>query len=259
MTSLFSVDTIEDSSKLFSAEQLLSLDPTNIPNHVAIIMDGNRRWAKKRFFSTVLGHSKGVDALMDSVKAAKDLGVKVLTVYGFSTENWKRSKLEVKILLDIFEQALLKHTEPMTQNGVRLHSIGDVSPFPPRFIKMLEESKKRTSHCEGIDLVLALNYGGRDELRRALTSIADDLETGKLNKNQIDEQLISSYLDTAQWKDPDLLIRTSGENRVSNFLLWQLSYTELYVTNRLWPDFSPQDLLEAIVEYQNRERRLGEG
>lgn len=259
MTSLFSVDTIEDSSSLFSAEKLSSLDPANIPQHVAIIMDGNRRWAKKRFFSTALGHSKGVDALMESVKAAKELGIKVLTVYGFSTENWKRSKLEVKILLEIFEQALLKHTEPMVQNGVRLHSIGDVSPFPSRFIDKLEESKERTSHCDGIDLVLALNYGGRDELRRAVSSIADDLEAGKLKKNQIDEELISSYLDTAKWNDPDLLIRTSGENRVSNFLLWQLSYSELYVTNQLWPDFSPENLLDAVLEYQNRERRLGEG
>ena len=259
MTSLFSVDTIEDSSSLFATEQLASLNPENIPHHVAIIMDGNRRWAKKHFFSTDLGHSKGVDALMEAVKAAKELGIKVLTVYGFSTENWNRSKLEVKILLDIFEKALFKHTEPMVQNGVRLHTIGDIAPFPSRFVKKLKESKELTSHCEGIDLVLALNYGGRDELRRAISSMVDDVESGRIDKGQIDEQLISRYLDTAQWKDPDLLIRTSGENRVSNFLLWQLSYSELYVTNRLWPDFSPQDLLAAVKEYQNRERRLGEG
>jgi undecaprenyl diphosphate synthase len=258
VTSQLSSNELEDNSTFFSPEKLATLDPTNIPQHVAIIMDGNRRWAKKNFFSTDLGHSKGVDALMNAVKAAKELGVKVLTVYGFSTENWKRSKIEVKLLLDLFEGALKKHTDSMVRNGIRLHSIGDISPFRPRFIQLLGESKEKTSQGKDLDLVLAMNYGGRDEIVRAVHSIITDVEKNNLRKEQINEQLIADYLDTAQWNDPDLLIRTSGENRVSNFLLWQISYSELYITERLWPDFSSEDLFNAIVDFQQRHRRLGE-
>jgi len=257
VTSILSANELENQESCFSPEELSQLAPYPIPKHVAIIMDGNRRWAKKRLLPSVVGHWRGVDALMNTVEAARDIGIETVTVYAFSSENWNRSKAEKSALFKIFELTLTNQCAVMIQNGIRLHSIGDTSPFPATFVKILEETKAATAHCDSIDLVLALNYGGRDDIRRALVSLIDDCDQKRVSKESITEELISSYLDTSYWTDPDLLIRTSGENRISNFLLWQLAYTEVYFTETLWPDFTEQSLLKAVIDYQQRNRRFG--
>ncbi|MBM3192671.1 MAG: isoprenyl transferase [Chlamydiae bacterium] len=235
-----------------------SLDvQTNIPRHVAIIMDGNRRWAKKKFLPIGEGHRKGAETLTKIVEVASKLGVKILTVFAFSTENWSRPNYEISILLDLLKLYLLKEKRNMIKNGIRLESIGDLNPFPDDVKKILEETKKETSSGDKIQLVLALNYGGRDDLKRAMRGIAADIKEAKLEKDDVTEELISSRLDTARFGDPDLFIRSSGEKRVSNFLLWQISYSELFLTDVLWPDFGEKDFYEAVSEYQKRERRLG--
>lgn len=228
-----------------------------IPRHVAIAMDGNRRWAKRRFLPAMLGHWRGADAISKIVKGSIDLGIEVLTLYAFSTENWNRTEKEVNELMKVFSHYLKKNLAMMLENGVRLNCIGDLSKLPQDLQKQIEETKLATSKGEKIDLVLAINYGGRDEIRRAFKGLLEDFEKGLLKKEDISEDLISRYLDTARWKDPDLFIRTSGEQRLSNFLLWQFSYTEVYITNTLWPDFNEKHLLQAVLEYQYRERRLG--
>lgn len=257
MSSLLSLETYSEASNLFSQDDLLALDRQKVPAHVAVIMDGNRRWAKKRGFSAFSGHKEGVEALMNTVEAAKELGVQTLTVYAFSTENWNRSALEVQLLIDLFETALLEKRSKMIANGVRLHAIGSLEAFPDSFLRVLDDSCQQTRSCKDIDLVLALNYGGRDEICRAMKSMMGDLEKKKISKNEIDQELFSSYLDTAPWGDPDLVLRTSGENRISNFLLWQISYAEVYVTDVLWPDFKPKDFLAALLNFQERHRRMG--
>lgn len=233
------------------------LDPTRIPEHVAIMMDGNRRWAKSRFLPAVMGHWKGSENVSNIVKTASDLGVKVLTLYSFSTENWSRSPEEISGLMSLICTFLGKEKARMVEEGVRLNTIGDLSPFPDEVKAALHECKQATQQCCKIDLVLALNYGSRNEITRAALAMAEDLASGKLAKKDFTEEALSSYLDTAKWKDPDLLIRTSGETRLSNFLLWQISYAEIYITKTLWPDFSEKDLVEAMIDYQGRHRRLG--
>lgn len=230
-----------------------------VPNHIAFIPDGNRRWAKKNLFEAIRGHEKGADILMDVVKAGKDAGVKVMTFYLFSTENWNRPKREIDKLMHLLERYLITKRQEMVENGVKLHSIGDLSPFPKSVLTELAKTKEATEACKQVDLVFALNYGGRDEIRRAVQKIVDAISENKLNRESISEEVIAKYMDTCRWKDPDLLIRTSGEMRISNFLLWQLSYTEVHVTQVLWPDFGPKDLSLAIAEYQKRDRRLGGG
>lgn len=225
--------------------------------HVAIIMDGNRRWAKKRFLPASAGHWAGANTLKKIVRAASDLNVKILTVYAFSTENWLRPQVEVKAIFKVLESYLLQEREGMIEEGVRLDYIGDISKFPEPLQRIIEETKKMTAQGAKIELVLALNYGSRDEITRAFSTMADDLLSQKINKEDITEELIKKYLDTKNRRDPDLLIRTSGEMRLSNFLLWQLSYTEVHVTDVLWPDFSKKDLEYAIHEYQVREMRKG--
>lgn len=227
------------------------------PVHVAIIMDGNRRWAKLRGLPPIVGHWKGADALKDVVRAAERAGVKVLTVYSFSTENWGRTEEEVNTLMTICQTYLERETDAMVKDGVRLNVIGDVSRLPHSLVKTLFHSRSATAHCRNIDLVLALNYGGRDDIRRACLSLVEDVQSGKISREEISEELISRYLDTAQWPDPDLVIRTSGEMRQSNFLLWQSSYSEFYHTEVLWPDFDAEELAKAIHHYQVREKRLG--
>ena len=229
----------------------------NIPRHVAIIMDGNRRWAKKRFLPVSEGHRKGAETLSKVIKIASDTGVRVLTVYAFSTENWSRPKLEVAILLDLLKFYLLRERNNMIKNGIKLESIGDLTPFPSDLKLVLEETKQATASGSRIQLVLALNYGGRDDLKRAMIGIIKDMELGLLSKSDLSEALISSRLGTAPFGDPDLLIRSSGEKRMSNFLLWQISYSELFLTDVLWPDFSEGDFAKAVFEYQKRDRRLG--
>ncbi len=235
----------------------LDLKSLKVPNHIAIIMDGNRRWAKNRGLPPIVGHWKGAENLTRIVRAASNLGVKILTVYAFSTENWGRSPEEVSALMHLFKVYLNKQRKAMIQEGVRLDAIGDLSLLPQDLQESIAESKIATSKGEKIDLVLALNYGGRDDIRRAMVSLLDDYKDGAISKADISEKMIASRLDTAKWPDPEILIRTSGEKRQSNFLLWQLSYSEFYHTDVLWPSFNEKELLKAIREYQYRERRFG--
>jgi undecaprenyl diphosphate synthase len=241
----------------FNPEQLALLDSTRVPKHVAIIPDGNRRWAKKQHSEVETGHRHGADILMDIVKSGKELGIKMMTFYTFSTENWTRSEGEVEALLWLLQCYLNEQLKTMLDWNIRLQCIGDLSDLPEDLIKTIEEIKLATAHCDGIEMVLAVNYGSRDEICRAVKALVNDCLEKKMNPQEINEKVFSSYLDTAYWKDPDLLIRTSGELRLSNFLLWQISYTEVFVSEILWPDFRPSHLLDAIIGYQQRERRLG--
>ncbi len=241
----------------FTDEQKALLKPDKIPKHVAIIPDGNRRWAKIHACSAPKGHQKGADALLDIVQAAKELNIKIMTIYTFSIENWSRPADEVDALMFLLASYLTEQLPAMQQNGIRFHTIGNISKLPDHVIAIVEKTKKETAHCQDIDLILALNYGGRDEISRAMHKLIDDLTAQKLKKEEIDEAAISRYLDTFPWPDPDLLIRTSGEQRISNFLLWQISYTELYMTDLYWPDFKPCHLFDAVRDFQKRERRLG--
>jgi undecaprenyl diphosphate synthase len=242
---------------IYSKEELERIDLTSVPRHVAIIMDGNRRWAKKCGLPYMAGHWKGADTLKKIVRAASELGIKVLTVYSFSTENWNRLPQEVEVLMEVIEAKLKLQCESMIEDGVRLDTIGNISRFPDRVKRAIEETKAATAHCNKIELILALNYGGRDDIRRAVVTITEKCLKGELSIADLSEQLIARYLDTAKWGDPSLLIRTSGELRISNFLLWQISYAEVYVTDVLWPDFNERNLLEALLDYQNRQRRFG--
>lgn len=258
MNSLIIEETLQEGKNaIYSAEDLESLDLTKIPRHVAIIMDGNRRWAKRQGLPSMMGHWKGAETLTKLVRAASELGIKTLTVYSFSTENWGRARDEVDALMHLFKVYLEKQRAPLMREGVRLEAIGDLQRLPASVLKELDLSRSCTAHCKKIDLVLAINYGGRDDIRRAFVAMVEDFEKGNLSKDQISEQLISQYLDTAAWPDPDLLIRTSGEKRQSNFLLWQLSYSEFYHTDVLWPDFDEYELLQAVREVQQRQRRIG--
>lgn len=243
--------------KYFTHDQVALLDPAKIPEHVAIIMDGNRRWAKFQAFQFTEGHRQGADNLLEILKASMELGVRIVTLYAFSTENWKRSKEEVAALLWLLEIYIRKQIPEMVQLGIRFNAIGDLSKFPESVLEAINDAKAATKKCEEMEVVFALNYGARDEMVRAVKSLAQNIEKGVISSEDISEGLISRYLDTAPFPDPDLLIRTGGEFRVSNFLLWQLSYTELYVTSDFWPDFTPSKLLEALLNYQTREKRRG--
>ncbi len=246
---------LPDSKNFFSSEEISLLDPQKIPKHVAIIMDGNRRWSKQQGLPPLMGHWEGAEAVTDIVRAAAELGIKTLTVYSFSTENWIRSEREIEGVMNIFELYLVRKKELMIREGIRLDSIGDLSRLPERVRTAFYGTKNATEKCDRINLVLAMNYGGRDELRRVVMKIIQD----QRRPEEITEELISKYLDTNRWGDPDLLIRTSGELRVSNFLLWQISYAEIYITDVLWPDFSPRHLYEAVLAYKGRQRRIGGG
>lgn len=239
-------------------ETVLKQPVKRIPEHVAVIMDGNRRWAKCRGIPIHMGHLKGAEMLDEVVKCAIDVGIKILTVFAFSTENWSRSDQEVSGLLDLFFRHLHSKKGSLIREGIKLSAIGDVTKFPPKLQEKLREVIHATEQCSKIELVLALNYGSRNEITRAVKKIIEDVLDHKIQKQEVTENLISSYLDTSHWRDPDLLIRTSGEKRLSNFLLWQMSYAEVYITEVLWPDFGRKGLLDAIREYQNRERRFGE-
>jgi undecaprenyl diphosphate synthase len=252
-----SVNPLQESSTYFLPSQLACLDSSRIPQHIAIIPDGNRRWAKKRFANSQEGHREGADTLMETVKAAKELGIKAITFYTFSTENWSRSQEEISALMLLFASYLSEQCESMVQNGIKLETIGELDPLPEFLKETLKETKEATKTCDQIDLILAMNYGSRNELHRAFSKILNEIEQGNLRKEELDETTITQYLDTCRWPDPELLIRTSGEMRISNFLLWQISYTEIYIAPVLWPDFSPTHLLEAVIDYQNRERRWG--
>lgn len=228
-----------------------------IPVHIAIIMDGNGRWAKKRGLPRVAGHKRGVDTVKEIVEACVDVGVKYLTLYTFSTENWKRPKEEVSTLMRLLLKSLRDRVNELNENDVRLTTIGNISSLPVEVQKQLYADIDRTKKNKKMILNLALSYSGRWDLLEAIKKIVDVSKTGQLNIDDIDENLVSSFLTTKDIPDPDLVIRTSGEFRVSNFLLWQIAYSEFIITETLWPDFSKLDLYEAIKAYQKRERRFG--
>jgi len=228
-----------------------------VPVHVAIIMDGNGRWAKKRGYIRTLGHTKGVDAVRDTVEAAVELGVKYLTLYAFSTENWNRPKYEIDALMTLLVNSVNKERTTFMDNNIRLQAIGDLKSLPSKSFKELMKAIEYTSGNTGLSLVLALSYSSRWEIIDAVQKLSLDILNGKLKPGEITLESFSTFLATSAIPDPELLIRTSGEYRVSNFLLWQIAYSELYFTPTLWPDFSKEEFYKAILEYQSRERRFG--
>ena len=239
-------------------EYLSLIDKQNIPQHIAIIMDGNGRWAKQQGEERLFGHSVGVESVREALNACKRLGVKHLTLYTFSTENWNRPKEEIDGLMNLLVQTIANEVDELNANGVRLTTIGDDAGLPESCQDELKEAKEKTAHNNDIYLILALNYSSRWEIREAIKNIATDYKEGKINSDEITDELISKSLTTANYPDPELLIRTSGEQRISNFLLWQIAYSELYFTGVLWPDFKEVDLFKAVLAYQNRERRFGQ-
>ncbi len=233
------------------------IDPAHVPAHIAIIMDGNGRWAQKRGLPRTFGHRAGTDAVRRIVRACGDLKVKILTVYVFSYENWKRPSLEVSALMHLLIEMVKKEINDLNKNNVRLNSIGDLTMLPGKTREVLQKGIADTSCNTGLMLNLALSYSGRNEIVQAVRLAAQDIASGKLAPKDLTEEKLSDYLYTKGMPDPDLMIRTGGDLRISNFLLWQLAYTELFITDTLWPDFDRTHLEEAIISYQSRERRFG--
>lgn len=248
----------KNKTSYYSTAQLNQLKADRIPHHVAIIPDGNRRWAKNNGFPDAnKGHEEGANVILDTVKAAKELNIRYITIYCFSTENWNRSPREVAALILLFHVYLSEQCEEMVEEGIKLETIGDLTPFPEFLLDTIQNTKEATKNCDKVTLILAMNYGSRNELSRAFSAMLEDYENKKLDKHLITENTISSYLDTSLWPDPDLLIRTSGEYRISNFLSWQIAYAEIHVANTLWPNFTSDHLFTAILDFQSRERRWG--
>lgn len=233
------------------------IDKTRLPKHVAVIMDGNGRWAKQRGKLRTFGHNKGVTAVRETVECAAEMGIEHLTLYAFSTENWNRPKLEVNALMTLLVKTIHRETKTLIENDIRLNAIGQLDTLPKSCYNELMEAIETTKHNTRMTLTLALSYSSKWELTEAVRSIAKNVKAGKLDPNDIDESVINQHLCTLGIPDPELLIRTSGEKRISNFLLWQIAYAELYFTDKLWPDFNRQDLEAAIIDYQGRERRFG--
>jgi undecaprenyl diphosphate synthase len=233
------------------------LDINRIPRHVAVIMDGNGRWAAKHGVERILGHEHGVEAVRSTVEGAGEIGIEYLTLYAFSTENWKRPKSEVDSLMRLLVQAIENETDELMEKNVRLNAIGDLNKMPRDVIRKLNECIKLLEHNTGLNLILALSYSAKWEITEAARKIASEVKEGKISLREIDDKLFGKYLTTAELPDPELLIRTSGEFRLSNFLLWQIAYAEMYFTDILWPDFRKENLFEAVYDYQNRERRFG--
>lgn len=227
-----------------------------VPKHIGIIMDGNGRWAKKRFLPRAMGHRQGAQALDKLTKEAEGLGVEYITVYAFSTENWKRSKDEVDSIMGLLREYINRFFNDK-KSILKIRSAGDLTALSPDLQADIEKLKEQSKDRPGMTLTIAINYGGRDEIRRAVTKIAEDVKTGKIQPEDINDQMISDNLDTAGIPDPELIIRTSGEFRTSNFLMWQSAYSEYYITDKLWPDFNVEDLKDAIKAYQTRDRRFG--
>lgn len=232
-------------------------DEASVPNHIAIIMDGNGRWAKKRGLPRAAGHKSGVETVREVLESCVALGVKYLTLYTFSTENWKRPKDEVSTLMRLIVQSLHNELDEMHKNGVKLNTIGELEKLPVEVQKEIKDALKKTENNTTITLNLALSYSGRTEITDTVRKIAELYAEGKIEKHEINEELISSSLYTKDIPDPDLMIRSGGEYRISNFLLWQLAYSELYVTDVLWPEFTYKDLIKAVKDFQKRERRFG--
>ena len=233
------------------------IDLNNLPQHIAVIMDGSGRWAKKQGAKRIFGHRNAVEAVRQTTEACAELGIKHLTLYAFSTENWNRPKIEVRGLMELLVSTIKKETPTLTKNNVRLTSIGDVAALPDNCQQELKESIEFTRHNNGLNLILALSYSGRWEIIKAVKDLLKDVKKDAIGLEDINYNLFSDYLCTKDIPDPELLIRTSGEMRISNFFLWQIAYTELYITDILWPDFRKEHLYEAIVAYQKRERRFG--
>lgn len=229
----------------------------NIPIHVAVIMDGNGRWAKKRRMSRIFGYENSIQAVKNAIEAARDLKIKYLTLYAFSTENWSRPKKEVSTLLALLLSTIVNELDELIRQGICFQTIGDTSKFPKKIQKQLNLVVRKTEDAKNGNLIIALNYGSRTEIISAFKSIYKNINENRLTVDEINEFTISDHLHTKNIPDVDLLIRTSGEKRISNFLLWQLAYAELYFTDVLWPDFSKEDFFQAIISYQSRERRFG--
>ena len=233
------------------------IDPDKLPQHIAIIMDGNGRWAGRHAMGRVLGHRKGAESVRVVVRTCRRIGLSCLTLYAFSMENWLRPKAEVRALLKLLEEYLVNEAQEMMDQGIRLTAIGNLDSLGAPVLMKLQETIERTAGNQGMVLNLALSYGGRDEIATAAGRMVSDSLAGKIKPADVTKELLQRYLYTSALPDPDLLIRTGGEYRISNFLLWQMAYTEFYFTDILWPDFREPDLMEAITEYQQRERRFG--
>lgn len=233
------------------------LQQERLPRHVAVIMDGNGRWAKRRGMPRIMGHRRGVDALKDLLRCCRDWGIEALTAYAFSTENWGRPLEEVEFLMMLFERVLRQELHEMMQENVRIRFVGNLSALPLSLQAEIERAVQTTANNPGIQFTVATNYGGRQEIIQACRSIAEKVKQGLIEPEQVDEALFERHLYTAGICDPDLLIRTSGEMRLSNFLLWQMAYGELYVTDTLWPDFDRNEFHQALCAYQQRDRRFG--
>jgi undecaprenyl diphosphate synthase len=240
-----------------AAEMKETIDQNNIPKHIAIIMDGNGRWAKQKGAMRIFGHQNAIQAVREAIEGSGELGVEYLTLFSFSTENWSRPKEEVEALMDLLVQTIVAETGLMMKKNVRLNAIGDLESLPKSTYDKLVEVRKQTSANTGLTVNLALSYSGQWELTKAAQRIAQKVSEGKLSPGEITQQTLADHLDTAGIPDPELMIRTSGEYRISNFLLWQLAYTELYFSDVLWPDFRKEHLFAAIEDYQKRERRFG--
>ena len=233
------------------------IDVSRLPRHIAVIMDGNGRWAKQKGKNRVFGHTAGVQSVRETAEASAELGIEYLTMYAFSAENWNRPAFEVTALMSLLVKTLSSEVKTLMKNGIRLGAIGDIDLLPKAVEKELIEAIEKTAGGKRMELILALSYGGKNEIVRAVKQIVLKVQSGEKSLHDINEQLISDNLYTAGRPDPELLIRTSGEIRISNFLLWQLAYAEFYFTDIFWPDFNKEELYKAIIEYQNRERRFG--
>ena len=240
-----------------NTKECFDIDKNTMPNHIAIIMDGNGRWAKKHGLPKKMGHKAGAETLHDITEAALELGVRYITVYAFSTENWKRSEEEVSGIMDLLRQYLKEHIKTAKKRDVRVKIIGEITKLDKDIQAQIAVLEDLTKDKDKITLNIALNYGGRDELIRGIKKIADDIKHNKILIEDITEGLIPKYLDTRDTPDPDIMIRTSGEERISNFLLWQLAYTEFDFSDKLWPDYNKEDLIKAIWKFQNKDRRFG--
>ncbi|HOG09975.1 MAG TPA: isoprenyl transferase [Smithella sp.] len=236
---------------------MVKIDVNKLPRHIAIIMDGNGRWAKQHAMGRIRGHKKGAEAVRTTVRTCREIGVKYLTLFAFSIENWERPDKEVKALMYLLEEYLNVELDELQKQEIRLTTIGETDRLNETVREKLIETIDRTAQNDKMVLNLALSYGAKDEILAAVKTVVRDAQTGSLDIDRLDKETFSRYLYTAQMPDPDLLIRTSGEYRISNFLLWQMAYTELYFTDVLWPDFTREDLLKAIASYQKRERRFG--
>ena len=237
---------------------LHGLDPAQLPSHVAIIMDGNGRWAQKRLLSRIKGHEKGSEAVRAAVRTCREIGIPHLTLYAFSTENWQRPRAEVDALMGLLKKFLRKERQDMMEKDIRLFTIGQTDRLPGDVKATLLETIEATKDNSALQLTLALSYGGRNEICHAMRGLANEVAEGRLGADDINEQLVSQYLFTRNIPDPDLLIRTSGEMRISNFLLWQIAYAEIFVTPTLWPDFSAEEFVQILKDYQDRDRRYGQ-